>query len=123
MEKEEYEKIYGEFIKNYSSGATTAEQAGFLVAQLAGYYPNYLSSLVKTERNYALICRDEILKSDDMTGKAVSGVKAEKISDASDEAYAFKIAKSHVLNLEMLIQSAKSLQRGLSQEMSYAGLQ
>lgn len=121
--QEEYEKIYNEFLTNYSLGVTTGEQAGALVAKLAGYYPNYISSLVKAERNYSLLCRDEILKSDDMTGKAVSAVKAEKMAEASDEAFAYKIAKSHVTNLEMLIQSMKSLQRGLIQEMSYAGNQ
>lgn len=119
---EPYEQIYAEFIKNYSLGTTTGEQVGELVARLAGYYPNYNSMMAKAERAYALVCRDEVLKTDDATGKAISSTKAETIANASIEATAFKIARSHIQNLEVLIQSAKSLQRGLLQEMAHSNL-
>ena len=121
--QEEYEKLYSEFIRDYQSGVTTAEMAGELIAKLAGFFPNFSAMLCREERSYALVCRDEVLKSDDQTGKAVSSVKAMTIAEATDEAYAYKKAKSHIANLEMLIQSAKALQRGLIQELSHANLQ
>lgn len=119
---QEYEQLYSDFIKNYSLGSTTGEQVGELVARLASYYPNYNAAMAKAERGYALVCRDEVLKTDETTGKAISATKAETIANASNEASAFKMARVHVQNLEMLIQSAKALQRGLIQEMSHANL-
>ena len=119
---EPYETLYSEFIKNYSLGATTGEMVGELVAKLAGYYPNYNALMVKAERGYALVSRDEVIRTDETTGKAISSAKAETLANASIEATAFKQARMHVQNLEMLIQSAKALQRGLIQEMSHAGL-
>lgn len=120
---EEYEQKYQQFIKDYEAGVTTGEQVGELVARLAGYYPNLNLAKNKTERAYALISRDEVLKTDELTGKPVSSAKAQTLADASSEATAFKLARTHVENLELLIQSAKSLQRGLLQEMVHAGLQ
>mgnify|MGYP001211984678 CR=1 FL=1 len=107
---------------NYALGMTSGEMVGALVARLAGYYPNYNQAMAKAERSYALISRDEVLKTDETTGKAMSSVKAETIANASPEATAFKQARVHVQNLEMLIQSAKALQRGLIQEMAHSGL-
>jgi len=120
---EPYESLYAEFMKNYSLGATTGEMVGELVARLAGYYPHYNSNMNKAERAYALVSRDEVLKTDDTTGKAISATKAETIAEASAEASAFKNARVHVQNLEVLIQSAKALQRGLLHELSQASLQ
>jgi hypothetical protein len=120
---EEYEKIYHDFMKNYSSGITTGEMVGELVARLAGYYPHYNAAMVKAERGFALTSRDEVLKTDEATGKPISSTKADTIANASPEATAFKNARVHVQNLEMLIQSAKSLQRGLLQEMLHNNLQ
>lgn len=119
---EEYEKEYKEFMEMYLSSAITPEQVGGLIAKLAGYYPNYNLALVKAERAFSLVCRDEVVKTDEATGKPISSVKAETIANSSTESYMYKTAKAHVANLEMLIQSAKSLQRGLMQEMSHSNL-
>jgi len=119
---QDYEVLYANFMKDYVSGAVTGEQVGELVAKLAGYYPNYNGAMVKAERAFAIVKKDEVLKTDETTGKAVSSAKADTISDASEEATAFKVARMHVQNLEILIQSAKTLQRGLLQEMSHSSL-
>jgi len=110
---EPYEQLYSEFMRNYATNAATGEQVGELIAKLAGYYPNYNMAMCKAERAFSLVFRDEILSTDESTGKPISATKAETIADASDEATAFKRARVHVQNLEMLIQSAKSLQKGL----------
>lgn len=120
--KEEYEIVYSDFMKGYASGSVTGEQVGELVARLAGYYPNYNAVKAQRERAYALVSRDEVMKTDETTGKAMSATKAQTIADASVEASAFKNARMHIENLEMLIQSAKALQRGLLQEMSHSSL-
>ena len=117
-----YETLYSEFIKNYTSNTTTGEQVGELIARLAGFYPTYNMAMVKAERGYALVSRDEVLKTDEATGKPISSAKAETLANASVDATAFKQARAHVENLEMLIQSAKALQRGLIQEMAHSNL-
>jgi hypothetical protein len=119
---EPYIELYQNFMKEYSRGTTTSEEVGELIAHLAGFYPNYNAAQVRAERGYALVCRDEVLKTDETSGKAISSAKAETIANASIESSAYKQARMHVENLEMLIQSAKALQRGLIQEMSHAGL-
>lgn len=119
---EQYQELYQEFMKNYSSNSTTGEQVGELIAKLAGYYPNYNMMMAIEERAFAIVKRDEVLKTDQATGKAISSTKADTIADASPEATAFKTARVHVQNLEMLIQSAKALQRGLMQEMMHSTL-
>lgn len=121
-EKEPYITLYSEFMKNYNSGTTTGENVGELVAKLAGFYPHYNAAMIKADRSYALITRDEVTKTDEVTGKAISVSKAETIANASVEASTFKKARVHVQNLEMLIQSAKALQRGLMQEMMHSNL-
>jgi len=121
-QKEYYEELYAEFIKDYSSGVTTGEDVGLLVAKLASFYPNYNMSMARAERIFSLISRDNVIQTDETTGKAISSTKAETISDASPEAFAYKTARVHVQNLEMLIQSAKALQRGLLQEMIHSNL-
>ena len=120
---EPYETLYADFIKDYVAGSVTGEQVGELVAKLAGYYPNYNLTMARNERAYALICKDEVLKTDESTGKAISSAKAETIAASSPEATAFKISRAYVQNLEMLIQSAKALQRGLLQESVHSNLQ
>jgi len=122
MEKEPYEILFAEFMKDYASGTISGENVGELIAKLAGYYPNYNADLVKAERSYALITRDEIMKTDPLTGKAISATKADTLASASAEAAIYKKAKSHMQNLDMLIQSAKYLQKGLLQEMINSNL-
>lgn len=119
---EPYQQLYEEFMKSYAMGATTGEMVGELIARLAGYYPNYNAAMIKAERGFALISRDEVLKTDEASGKAISSAKADTIANASIEASAYKQARMHIENLEMLIQSAKALQRGLIQELSHANL-
>ena len=120
--KEPYEVLYAEFMQNYSLGSSSSEEVVELVARLAGFYPTYNAAMSKAERSFALISRDEIIKTDEVTGKAISAAKAETIANSSGEAFIYKQARVHVQNLEMLIQSAKSLQRGLIQEFKQSNL-
>ena len=120
--KEAYAELYDTFMKDYSAGSVTGEQVGELIARLAGYYPTYNQAMVKAERSFALVSRDEALRTDESTGKAISATKADTIANASSDAFIYKQAKMHIQNLEVLIASAKALQRGLLQEMSHSNL-
>ena len=119
---EQYQVLYDEFMTSYAMNTTTGEQVGGLIAKLAGFYPSYNLTMAFAERAYARVRKDEVLKTDEATGKAISSTKAETIAEASQEATDFKTARVHVQNLEMLIQSAKALQRGLLQEQTYSSL-
>lgn len=122
MEQEQYQKIYSDFMASYTLGAVSGEQVGEVIARLAGFFPNFNLNAVKAERIYALTLKNEILKTDETTGKAVSAVKAETIAAASDEAFAFKVARAHTQNIESLVGSLKFLQKGLLTEYSQSNL-
>ena len=118
----DYQKLYDDFISKYDKAETTPTEAGEVLTRIAGLFPNYNMAAIKAERAYALTCRDEIMKTEELTGKSVSSAKAETIANASVEATAFKAAKGHVANIEMLIGSLKFLQRSLEVEYSSANL-
>jgi hypothetical protein len=111
-----YQEIYQTFLEKYSKTETTPSEVGEVLSRLAGIYPNFNLTKIAAEKAYAKICKEEILKNDEMTGKAVSAVKAEKISDASQEAFDFKTARAHVENLEMQIGVLKFFQKALETE-------
>ena len=100
--KEEYQALYAEFIRGYQTGSVTGEQVGELIVRLAGYYPYFNQQMVSAERAFAMIARDNMTQVDETTGKSISAVKAQTFSDATDEAYAYKVAKTHIENLEEL---------------------
>lgn len=113
---EKYQEIYNEFIEKYNRVEVTPSNVGEIIARLAGIYPNYNMTMTKAERAFALVSRDEVLKTDEATGKVVSATKAETIAQASIEATAYKNARAHVQNIEMLIGSLKFLQKSLEVE-------
>lgn len=115
-EKEKYQVIYDEFMEKYNRAEVTPAEVGEVLANIAGFFPNYNEKLTLARRSFALITRDEILKTDELTGKAVTASKAEIIARASSEAFIYEKAKSHVENIEMLIASLKFLQKALETE-------
>lgn len=119
---EKYQEIYDTFIAKYNRAEVTPSEVGEVLARIAGVFPNYNMAAIKAERSFALISRDEVLKTDESTGKAVSATKAETIAQASTEATAFKTARGHVQNIEMLIGSLKFLQKSLEVEFLNSGL-
>lgn len=118
MEKEKYQELFDEFITKYNQSETSPSQAGEVLVRIAALYPNYNAVMIRAERAYALVCRDQVLQTDETTGKAISSVKSETLANATIEATAFKQARGHVANIEMLIGSLKFLQKSL--EVEYA---
>jgi len=118
----DYQKLYNDFLERYNRSETSPSEAGELLVRISGMFPNYNMEAIKAERAYALVCRDEVSKTEETTGKAVSSAKAETIANASVEASAFKTAKGHVANIEMLIGSLKFLQRALEAEYTSSNI-
>lgn len=114
--KEPYEDLYEEFMTKYNKTEVSPSDVGEVLSRISGYFPNYNQELIKADRSFALIKRDEIIKTDEITGKAISATKADTISDASSEAFIYKTAKMHVQNIELLISSLKFLQKSLEVE-------
>jgi len=114
--KEPYEDLYDEFITKYNKTEVSPSDVGEVLTRIAGYFPNYNQEMVKADRSYSLIKRDNILKTDEVTGKAITATKSDTISDASSEAFIYKKARMHVQNIEMLIGSLKFLQKSLEVE-------
>lgn len=112
----DYQKLYDEFISKYNKTETSPSEVGEILARLAGVYPNYNSTKISTEKAYASICKDEVLKTDDQTGKAISSSKAQTLADATSQAFEFRIARGHIENLEMMIGVLKFLQKALEVE-------
>ena len=113
---EQYQILYNEFLAKYNKVETTPTEAGEILARLAGIYPNYNLTMIAAEKAFSRVSKDEVLKTDDATGKAISSTKAQTIADASQEAFDFKTARGHVQNLEMMIGALKFLQKSLEVE-------
>ena len=119
---ETYETLYQEFISKYNKSETSPSEVGEVLVRIAGIFPSYNMAMIKAERAFAFVSKDEILKTEESTGKSVSAVKAETLADASPEAYAFKQARGHVANIELLIGSLKFLQKSLEVEYLNSGI-
>lgn len=120
--KEIYQALYDEFMQSYKMGSVNAEQVGEIIARLAGYFSNFNLMATHAERAFAVVSKEKALQTDELTGKPITSAKAETLSLASDEAYRFNIAKTHVTNLEMLIGGLKFLQKGLIQDFNQSNL-
>lgn len=113
---EQYQTLYDAFIASYNKGETSPSQVGEVLSRIAGIFPNKNNEMIKAERAFAIIHKEIALESDETTGKAISSSKAEVIADATPEAFAFKTARGHVQNIEMLIGTLKFLQKSLEVE-------
>lgn len=121
--KPEYQKIYDDFVAQFNRGETTPTMAGEALMRIAAMFPNYNMAAIKAERSFSLIKRDEVLKTDEATGKAISATKAETLADASSDAFVYREAKGHVANIEMLIGALKFMQKSLEVEYAHTNIQ
>ena len=113
---EPYQKLYDEFITRYNKSETSPSEVGEVLMRIAGLFPNYNMIMIKEERAFSIVRKNTVESSDELTGKAISSAKADTLSDASQEAFAFKTARGHVTNIEMLIGTLKFLQKSLETE-------
>ena len=118
----EYQTIYDEFIAKQEKAEVAPSEVGKVLTKIAGLFPNYNASLILAEKSYALITRDIVTKTDEITGKAMTSSKATTIAEASDEAFLYKKARSHVQNIEVMIGALKFLQKSLETEYIQSNL-
>ena len=117
---EQYQAEYSDFIKNYQSGITTAEQVGFLVAKMAQYFStaNEVRGFAEKSKNRKLFdCEQEV----DVNSKPLSSAKAQAKAAASEEYAQFITADLHLENINQLINALKTLQKGVLNEYAHMG--
>ena len=114
--EQKYQELYQEFIDRYNKTETTPSEVGETLSRIAGLFPNYNMEMIRTDRAYALVKKNIIEGLDEQSGKPISSAKADTLADATPEATAFKEARGHVSNIEMLIGTLKFLQKSLEVE-------
>jgi len=118
--KEPYFVEYSKFIESYKRSEVSGEEVGEVIARLAQYFAMYNMQMVADDRRLSLVARDIEGRADEQ-GKPISSTKAKVYVDATDEANAYRISRAHLQNVEQMLNSLKSLQKGVLQEYSHLG--
>ncbi len=106
---------------SYKRGEVSGEEVGEVIARLAQYYAKYNMQMVACDRRKSAIAKDIESRADE-NGKAISSTKAAVFLDATEEAHDYRMARMHLGNVEMFINSLKSLQKGVLNEYIHQGL-
>jgi hypothetical protein len=120
MEKEGYQVDMDNFMAEYKRSEVSGEEVGELIARMAQHFCYYNMQMVTAERNFTLVARD-IENRVDENGKAITSTKAKIFAEATEENHLYNIARAHVQNVEQIINSLKSLQKGILNEFSHMG--
>lgn len=118
----EYQKLYNEFLSSFKQGTVSGEAVGEIIVRMASHYADLNIAMVIAENKLSLVAKDIEMKTDDISGKPISSTKAKVIADATPECHAFNIARAHLQNAEMFVQSLKSLQKGILNEYTHSSL-
>lgn len=119
--KEPYMADYDKFMETYKRGEVSGEEVGELISRMAQYFAYYNMRMVADDRRRAATAKDIESRADE-NGKAISSSKAAVFLDATDEAHAHRVSRMHLQNVEMFINSLKSLQKGVLNEYVHSGL-
>jgi len=85
---------------------------------LAGYYIRYNVRLGEAIRNFSSVKATFQAQTDPNSGKPISTSKAEIMAADTPQAANYEMARIHVNNIQELINSMKSLQKGTLNEYS-----
>lgn len=121
-EKLPYFEEYNEFISKYKERQVSAEEVGQVIARMAQYFGQYNFKLVSAEKRLYVTASDIMNRTDELTSKPITGVKAEALINATEEHFGAEQAKAHVQNIEQFINALKSLQKGILQEYAHSGI-
>jgi hypothetical protein len=116
--KIDYIKEYEEFQNEFKIAQTHPEQVGILIMKMAGHYAHYNMRYVDKLKSLNAARAKMIVGTDEQTGKPISATKADTLSDATNEASEYQIAKMHLANIECYLNALKALQKSLSVEFS-----
>jgi len=120
MPEQTYQEEYNSFMEEYTSGTTTGERVGEVIAHMAQYFTTANMFYATSLKAYNAIVASFEGTTDDNTGKAISSTKAKALADASTQSDNLIDAKVHLENIEQSINALKSLQRGVLQEYSHS---
>lgn len=117
----DYQGAYLEFMKAYKQGATSPEEVGEVIVNLANYFVGYNLEYAKADSAYRAKAAEIEVRVDPDTGKTLSSSRAKILSDATSESDKKTLYEAHIKNIDTMIQSLKALQKGLLHEYSYSG--
>jgi hypothetical protein len=112
-----YKEDYSSFLASYKSGFVSAENVGKVICDFTQYF-------IDSNTNY---CMKEIvfnrvlagIEQAELEGKQLSSAKAKVIAESRDEFADFIKSKRDVENIEQILKSLMSLQRGIQQEFNH----
>jgi hypothetical protein len=111
MDPMSYQQEYSDFLKEYHSKETDAEEMGAFIMRLAQIFADFNMKVVEAGRELSLVAQD-IENRTDSSGKAISSAKAGTFIEATEEAYKYKTLKAHLENVEQFISAVRALQKG-----------
>jgi hypothetical protein len=116
----DYLEDYSAFQTNFKRTQVSGEEIGEVVMKMAGYFAKYNVRMGDALRHFSVIKANFQNQVDASTGKPMSSSKAEILSEATDEAAIYQMARIHVNNIQEMINGLKSLQKGVLFEYANA---
>jgi len=115
----DYKKLYDDFITTYTTGQTSGEETGAMVAMMAQCYCEANIELGRSDRIFAKAYAIIVDSIDEASGKPMSVSKADVLAKATEEYSIYSTSKVHLQNIEQCINALKSLQKGILNEYSH----
>jgi hypothetical protein len=112
----DYIDDYDQFMGNYKKTEVSGEEVGEFIMKMTGYYIRYNIRYSDAIRLFSAVKSDFQNRLDPANNKPMSSAKAQMLADSTPEAATYEIARIHVQNLEQIINSMKSLQKGVLTE-------
>ena len=117
MSDKQYYIEFKEFMASYKKGLTDASDVGIAVCKLADHFVQSNNAFTRSDITYKLKCAEEESKVDMNTGKPVSSTKAKVMAEASPSYEVMVNSECELKNVEVLLQSLKTLQKGILGEV------
>lgn len=114
----EYEAFIASFNKQEISGLDVGE----VIMRQAMYFSQQNLSVARALRDYVAVSKAIHNQVDPATGKGITGAKADALTEATEESLRYVEAKIHLSNIQEIINSLKSLQKGVIVEYSNSNL-
>ena len=113
MDEKQYYIEFKTFMTNYKKGLTDAEDVGLAVLRMADYFVKANNAFARSDISFKMKCAEEEGKVDMNTGKPVSSTKAKVMAESSPDYGNTVNAETELKNIETLLQSLKTLQKGI----------
>lgn len=110
---------YKAFEDNFKLTEVSAEEVGKFIMKMTGHFIRYNIAYGAAIKAFSGVKANYQSQVDVTTGKTMSSAKAELLADNTPEASVYEMARIHITNLEQIINSMKSLQRGIQNEYSH----